>query len=251
MTARQTVTVSTFRFRGLADCLWAFGQMQLARGPLARLPGIGFHRLFGSGSGASFDPRPDFGVYAILATWPSLEAARHAVEDAAVYRRWRDHAGENFTAYLSPVHAAGTWDGVAPFAAEKQAELPSPLAVLTRATIKLGKVIEFWRHVPAVSDSLVDQDGAAFAIGLGDIPWLHQVTVSIWPDVETMHRFAYRNGAHAAAIREAKARGWFKEDLFARFSVLETSGTWRGRAPLAARTTPAITPTIAVLQPPS
>lgn len=229
----QTVTISTFRFDGVADTVWAFTQMQLARGPLRRLPGIGFHKLFGSGSGASFHPRPNFGVYAVLATWPTLEHARAVLGDAPVFRRYREHAAETFTAYLTPTHAAGFWDRQEPFEVRAQHEQPRPLGVLTRATIRARGLLDFWKSVPGVSDSLVAEHGAHFAIGLGEIPWLHQVTFSIWPDVETMHRFAYKSGAHAQAIRSAKSRGWFKEDLFARFAVLDCEGTWHGAAPIS------------------
>jgi len=228
----QTVTLSTFRFAGAVNRTWAFTQMQMARGPLGRIPGIGFHKLFGSGSGASFHPRPNFGVYAILATWPSLDAAQKAWAEADVFRRYRAHAEENFTAFLTPIHAMGQWDGQEPFVPARQETMPRPLGVLTRATIKSGGLFDFWKAVPSVSDSLVADMGADFAIGLGEIPWVHQVTFSIWPDIETMHRFAYKSGAHADAIRAAKARGWFKEDLFARFAIADTLGTWNGARPI-------------------
>jgi spheroidene monooxygenase len=231
----QVVTISTFRFEGAADKIWAFGQMQLARAPLARTRGIGFHKMFGSGSGASFDPKPNLGVYGILAAWDSRDAASAALGEGDVFRRYRDHAAETFTATLRPIHAAGAWDGGQPFVVERRAEhLPRPLAALTRATIRADRLLQFWKNVPTVSDSLVRDGGALFAIGLGEIPWLHQVTFSIWPDIAAMQRFAYRSGAHAEAIKSAKANGWFKEDLFARFEVLATEGAWRDAKPLPA-----------------
>jgi spheroidene monooxygenase len=222
----QVVTLSTYRFRGAANLAWAFLQMQLARGPLARIPGIGFHKMFGSGSGASFHPKPNLSVYGLLAAWPSFEVAHQQLSTADVFRRYRDHADEAFTCFLKPIHATGAWDGGQPFEPTRVATLPTPLGVLTRATIRSDRLLDFWKSVPRVSDSLVSDDGALFAIGLGEIPWLHQVTFSIWPDVQTMHRFAYKSGAHAEAIKQAKTNTWFKEDLFARFEVLASEGHW-------------------------
>lgn len=73
-----------------------------------------------------------------------------------------------------------------------------------------------------------------FKIGIGEIPWLHQVTFSIWPDAAAMARFA-RRGPHAEAIRAVRDEGWFSEELYARFRVLGEAGTWEGRSPLTPR----------------
>ena len=62
---------------------------------------------------------------------------------------------------------------------------------------------------------------------------VHQVTFSIWPDAETMAAFA-RRGPHAEAIRAVREEGWFNEELYARFRITGSVGTWQGRDPLAA-----------------
>ena len=41
------------------------------------------------------------------------------------------------------------------------------------------------------------------------------------------------DGPHAKAIRAVREGGWFKEELYARFTVLGSAGTWEGRDPLA------------------
>ena len=67
-------------------------------------------------------------------------------------------------------------------------------------------------------------------IGLGETPWLQQVTFSVWPDATAMDRFA-RAGPHAGAIAAARRNGWFAEELYARFAVIGRSGAWEGRDP--------------------
>ncbi|WP_371930802.1 hypothetical protein [Paracoccus spongiarum] len=62
---------------------------------------------------------------------------------------------------------------------------------------------------------------------------MQQVTFSIWPDDGAMAAFARAEGAHAAAIRAVREGGWFREELYARFRILDAVGSWDGRRPLA------------------
>ncbi len=71
-----------------------------------------------------------------------------------------------------------------------------------------------------------------FKIGIGEVPWLQQVTFSIWPDAREMDGFARRDGPHARAIRAVRDGNWFREELYARFTVAGDQGTWGGRSPL-------------------
>ncbi|MFN8830394.1 MAG: spheroidene monooxygenase [Labrys sp. (in: a-proteobacteria)] len=228
----QAISLSVFRFDGFFPRMWAFSQMGLARAPLRRMTGIGFFKLFGTGSGEGFTPIPNLGVYAILATWPSLAEARAAVEEGRVFRRYRQHASEHCTVYLSAITSRGAWDGAPPFAVGKDPAPTGPIAVLTRATVKRRHLIGFWRHTPDISATVRDQDHLLFKIGLGEVPWLQQVTFSIWDDAEAMKAFAYRSAAHATAIRHVREGGYFKEELYARFRVLASDGRWQGHAVL-------------------
>jgi|GEM_PF-30152 len=229
VTTTQTITLSVFRFEGTFSRLWAFSQMGLARRRLRSIPGIGFLKLFGSGSGASFNPRPNFGVYAVFAAWPSLEHAQKHIAESTIFDAYRQKSAENCTLYLRAYQASGRWDGAQPFEVQKRATPPHPFAVLTRATVRPRKLRQFWSSVPDVSDALCDQGQALFWLGLGEIPLMHQVTLSIWPDVESMNDFAYRSGFHREAIRKAKSGAWFSEDLFARFAILASEGRFMGK----------------------
>jgi len=72
-----------------------------------------------------------------------------------------------------------------------------------------------------------------FKIGMGEVPWLHQITFSIWPDEHAMANFARRDGPHAQAIKAVREENWFAEELYARFEILDEIGTWEGKPPLA------------------
>lgn len=228
----QTVTLSFFRFASLGARLWAFAQMGLARGPVSRIPGIGFWKLCGSGLGEGFTPLPNTAVYAILATWPDMDTAVKGLGRGRVFQRYRFHAAESWTVFLAPTSARGSWSGAAPFRPEP-AGAGVPLAALTRATVRGRNLLRFWRRVPQISARIGADANVAFKIGIGEVPWLHQVTFSIWPDAAAMAAFARADGPHARAIAAVRAGDWFREELYARFRILGDSGTWGGRSPIA------------------
>lgn len=236
----QAVSLSFFRFDGWRGRAYAISRMATARAPLARDPDIGFYRLFGTGTGEGFSLSPNLGVWAVLATWPTYEHAKRGVADRPVFRGYRARANESWTVYLGPYAARGRWGGVEPFAPSgdrRTGERPAgggggPIAVLTRATIKTRHALAFWRRTPGISANVRDQSTLAFKIGMGESPGRKQVTFSIWRDAEAMRRFAYGDGPHAAAVRAVRDGDWFREELYARFRVLGTEGSWGGEDPL-------------------
>jgi len=228
----QTVSLSVFRFTRPGAMHWALWQMPLAMPKLRRLPGAGFVKTLGSGMGESFVPVPNFAVYGVLVTWPSLDHARRQVAESAIFRRYRDQAAEDFTVYLSAVSSRGRWAGVAPFDVPEGLTPAPPFAILTRASIRWWKAPAFWRHSPRIDRQTAAEPGILFKRGLGELPWVRQVTFSIWSDMEAMKSFAYRHPYHREAARLARERNWFSEELFARFRVTGAEGTWGGCNPL-------------------
>ena len=229
----QTVSLSLFSFDGIAARLWVIGQMAAARLAFARMPDVGFWKLCGSGTGEGFTPKPNWGVWAILAAWPDAETARRQVADAGVYQRWRAMADESWTVYLDPISVRGQWSGKAPFsAAPAPAEDDRALAVLTRASLRPSKMLRFWNRVPDISTVIGADPNVMFKIGIGELPLLHQVTFSIWPDAASMAKFARGDGPHGRAICAVREGDWFSEELYARFAVTGSDGHWGGRNPL-------------------
>jgi spheroidene monooxygenase len=212
------------------DRLWVFGQMALARRDLARLGDCSFWKLCGSGIGEGFTPVPNPAVWAILACWPDAASARRNTGTAPVFRRWRAHADASWTLFLAPSASRGKWSGTAPFAPADP--LPGPVAALTRARIRSRHLARFWRHQPAVSARIGANPDVLFKIGIGEVPWINQVTFSVWPDAAAMARFA-RTGPHATAIARVREGHWFAEELYARFTVTGESGSWPGVPVLA------------------
>ncbi len=228
----QVVCLSFFRFDTVAARLWAFAMMGMARGQMRRLDRVEFWKLCGSGVGEGFAPIPNTSVYAILTAWPNMDAARTGIEQAQIFNRYRTKAAESWTVYLSTESVRGAWSGQTPFIVSNSPE-KGPLAALTRATIKPSILGRFWGRVPDISSVIGKDPNVLFKIGIGEVPWLHQVTFSIWPDAVKMAQFA-RTGHHAEAIKAVRDEGWFREELYARFHVIGDHGSWNGASPLKA-----------------
>lgn len=229
----EVVSLSFFRFDGVSARVWAFAQMGFARFSLPKTPDIGVWKLCGTGTGEGFTPLPNTGVYAILATWPSLEVARERVAGAVTYRRYRARAAQDWTLFLAATSVRGQWGGKVPFAVSAD-PAPGPLAALTRATVRPGRALRFWNRVPDISRVIGADANVAFKIGIGEVPLLHQVTFSIWPDTASMAAFAREDGPHARAIAAVRAGDWFSEEMYARFRILGEVGSWRQTSPLNA-----------------
>lgn len=234
----QIVSLSFFRFDDLVSKLWAFSMMGAARGPMAQIPDIGVWKLCGSGTGEGFTPVPNTAVYAILATWPDLAVARARIKNASVFRKYQNRADEAWTVFLSTTSVRGKWGGVEPFSPVSE-PTSGPIAAMTRATVKPSVALKFWNRVPDISAVIGTDQNVLFKIGIGEVPWLQQVTFSIWPGTQSMNSFARKDGPHARAIKAVRDGDWFREELYARFNVVDSHGTWGGSCPLAHLEVPA------------
>lgn len=231
MTETPVVSLSFFRFARPAARIWALTMMGAARLALPKVPGIGFWKLCGSGTGEGFTPLPNTAVYAILASWPDEQTARHRTAEATIFNRYRKRASEDWTIYLETSSARGNWSGAMPFNATEK-PIIGPLAALTRATVKPSNALKFWQRVPDISQMIGSDRNVAFKIGIGEVPLLHQITFSVWPNTAAMAGFARTNGPHAEAIRAVRDGNWFSEELYARFAILGEAGSWGGKSPL-------------------
>ena len=204
--------------------------MLFAKFHLNRIEGLKFYKLFGSGIGEGFTPMQNTRVYAILTVWDNSEKEQIGSKSPIIkrYQRW---ASENWTLNLKTTSVRGKWSTQSPFTARKfdSKQHNSPIVVLTRATIKPKILLKFFGHVPSISKVIGDDPNVIFKIGLAELPFLHQVTFSIWPDIESMIKFAHKEGPHKKAIDDVRKYNWFSEELYARFRITDSSGLWEGK----------------------
>ncbi len=212
----------------------ALAHMGLDRWPLAHTPGLRFWRLLGVGKGRTFDPRADLQRYAMFTVWDSVTALRQFEADSAVMRRIQQRADEVWTVHMRPVRWHGKWGGHDPLAGTTPAPPPEPgpWIILTRATIHPTKIRAFLNAVPAVSEHLLQQPHLLNSVGVGEAPLLYQATLSVWRSLPSVTSFAYGPAPHVEVVRRTRSEQWYREELFARFRPVASTGTWDGVDPL-------------------
>lgn len=134
-------------------------------------------------------------------------------------------AVESATLHLRPLASRGRWDGVDPFPDLEAAGGAGPVAVLTRASLRPRDVRRFYAAVPAIAAEV----GADLAFGFGEAPLLRQGTFSMWGSAAALASFRRDAPAHAAAMRRTPEIGWYAEELFARFAIVDATGSIDGR----------------------
>lgn len=204
-------------------------RMALDRRPLRRARGLQFAKHLGTGTGHTFTVRDaDVHHWGLLACWDTLADAR-AVESAPVGQAWERLAHERLRVVLRPLASRGAWSGRQPFGDPAPSRHEGPVAAITRARIAPRHLVRFWRAVPPVSADLRLVPGLRLAVGIGEAPVGLQGTFSLWDSPDPLVEFAHRRAAHADVVRRTTEIGWYAEELFARFAVLDLAGRFAGR----------------------
>ena len=190
----------------------AIWHMAVDRFSLKRDKSVGFFKLIGTGTGETFTPRDaDPTLWGLIATMGEENVA--AFDAGTVVTAWRKFALSESRYLASPISSHGKWSW------------SGQVLAITRAKIRWSKNLRFWRAVPPVIVSLRGGVGVQVAIGIGEAPLGLQGTLSIWSDSAALKAFAYKGAAHSAVIRETLSQGWYSEELFARFALLEVRGS--------------------------
>jgi hypothetical protein len=207
--------------------LWGAWRMVRGPGALRAEPGLHFAKVLGSGQGGGFGLRPSLSHQGLFALFDGLPAAQAFVETSETVRAYRAHARELCLLVLRACSSRGRWSGQA-LAVTADAPVEGPIVALTRASIRPGRALPFWRMAPPAQAALAHAPGCLLAAGLGEAPLLRQATLSVWESVPAMDAYA-RSGAHGQAIRAASSGGFFSETMFVRFAPLRIEGSWLGR----------------------
>jgi hypothetical protein len=233
MTATSTGTIASFHLMRYPD-MTAMRYMAFDRPLLRRTRGLEFWRLLGTGRGTSMSLGADLRRWAMLAVWRDEASLERFLERSPIAARWRTEAREAWHVRLAPVASRGRWGGVEPFGAlDGQARAEGPVAVLTRASIRVSRLAAFYRSIGPVDRDLRAQDGCLASVGVGEWPLARQSTFSLWRDAAAVRAFAYRGDAHRQVIGRVRDEAWYSEELFARFTPYDSQGTWDGLDPLA------------------
>lgn len=228
----QVTTLTLFKYSNLWTKIWAFHMMLLMPSKLKRLSGQTFFRLMGSGKNG-FEPSPDWSVYALIQVWENEKAADLFFNKSKIITRFQGKASDIWTVYLKNITSKGLWTGCQPFTkSDSISSSNNAIVVITRATIKLNRLVDFWKYVPKSRTPLRNQKGLIFAKGIGAKPFIQMATFSLWNDKKALLDYAYKTSGHKEAIRKTRILDWYHEELFARFQPYKTMGKWENINPV-------------------
>ena len=200
---------------------WAFKQIGVGFPFLRNVPGLSFFKLLGTGAGQGFSLKPDFSTYALLAVWEDQAAADHFYQSNPLIKSYREKASSIRRLSLANTASHGLWSGLNPFVPTTTQQTKNlPVAIITRATLRPQRLLSFWRAVPKASKAIEAAHGVLYYKGIGEWPFIQQATISIWNSLEEVMQFAYKDNAHKQIVKQTKKERWYKEDLFARFLVI-------------------------------
>lgn len=214
----QQVVLSFFTYS--TNKFWAFTQMQRAIPELKQQQGIHFFRTLGTGAGKGFSLWPDFSTYALLTIWKSNADANAFLNNSQLMKSFVSRSSSQQHFSLHPLKSHGLWGETNPFEAfQRPLQDHEQIGIITRATLRPSRLLEFWQSVPAASKAIQHAKGVLWYKGIGEWPMVQQATFSIWESLEDVKTFAYKSSAHANIVKKTRKRNWYKEDLFARFAV--------------------------------
>lgn len=229
-----TLTIIRYKKRYIPFAVLA---MALHHIPFWLNSNAGFYKLLGCGKNGTFDKHPDWQQWGILtahvANTVNQESNIKKLYGSFIHSWLKLFNCEVCTFYLEPMEGHGKWDGKDCFGnLTRQNTFDGPIAVLTRATIRLSQLSSFWKNVGSVANQMTGADGFITSIGIGEMPLVKQATFSIWQSKEHMKKFAYNMKEHAEVIRKTRKENWYSEDMFVRFKLLKINGTINGKNPL-------------------
>lgn len=231
-----TLTIINYpRLLGIAG----FFSMLFFRFFLAGKKKIIFYKLMGTGLNGSFDLRPDTRQWVIMSFSQTMCSSGTECNTntqiknqygKAIARWLRFFRCETAIFQMNIISGHGKWDGKSftPIAGQLIPE-QEPIAIFTRATIRLNKLQSFWKAVPKTNKRTKEADGLLFSLGAGEIPAIRQSTFSIWASAADMKAFAYNTPEHVDVIQRTRKECWYAEEMFLRMKLISACGSVKGK----------------------
>ena len=221
------ISLTVVRYRK-ALIPFALLAMAIHRLPLTMQKGCTFWKLLGSGHNGTFDLQPDWQQWGLLACWETRDDFDHFYSNSVVSKWWKKLTTESWTILCEPLQSHGKWYCKTPWVQPEGTKDSGPGVVLTRATIRLSRLKNFWANVDDVTAIMNNAQGFITSLGIGEAPFYRQATFSVWESLDDVKSFAYGSREHAEVIKKTRNENWYSEELFARFKPIAAWGTLHG-----------------------
>lgn len=198
---------------------------------LRSVEGLEFWRLMGTGKGNDTSPSVDMRRTAMFAVWSSEADFERFMASHAVARRWSREV-ESWATRMKVVSGGGAWRGVRVGELVEHVSADGPIAVVTRANVRLRKWRTFGIAGGPVDADLHRADGLINVVGIGEAPVGKLATFSLWRSARHIEQWAYGSSEHLEVMRRTRDERWYSEEMFVRFAPYGSTGTWDGRDPL-------------------
>ena len=230
MSQQETTLIALVKFR--KDCLhWGVPQLALRKYFMDKIPGLIFSKVLGSGYEGGFGVLPGLNYQGLCVHFKNEQNAIEFRDCSDLLKKYESKADEFFVSILQPYSSRGSWSGnkiTVSHELKKWEIEKKPVASLTRASIRMEKVVSFWSHTNGTQNALADIKGCILSMGLGEAPLLRQATFTIWENAESLENYS-KKGAHLDALKEAYKKDYFSESMFVRFRAKAMRGFWKGR----------------------
>jgi heme-degrading monooxygenase HmoA len=186
---------------------------------LINFNGLKFIKLLGTGSKDGFSIIPDFSSYVIITSWKNDDFRKKFIDENELFNEITKKSSKRIEIKIDPYNYIGSWDGIIPFK-NKSSYKEGKIFVLTRARVKLNKLINFLISTSSAAKSINSKEGAEYYKGIGELPIIEQATISIWESEQSMKDYAYSDKRHLKIINKARKNKWYSEELFVRSNIV-------------------------------
>ena len=186
---------------------------------LINFNGLKFIKLLGTGSKDGFSVIPDFSSYVMITSWENDDFRKKFVDKNELFQEIINKSSKRIEIKVDPYNYIGSWNGINPFK-NKSSYKKGKIIVLTRARVKLNKLINFLISTSSAAKSINSKKGAEYYKGVGELPIIEQATISIWKSEQSMKDYAYSDKSHLKIINKARKNKWYSEELFVRSNIL-------------------------------
>ena len=181
--------------------------------------GLKFIKLLGTGSEDGFSIIPDFSSYVMISSWKNDAFRKKFINENKLFNEIIYSSSKRIEIKIDPYSYVGSWNGINPFKNESYYK-KGKIIVLTRARVRINKLINFFIGTSSAAKSIKSRKGAEYYKGIGELPIIEQSTISIWTSEQSMKDYAYSDKNHLRIINKARKNKWYSEELFVRSNIL-------------------------------